>query len=176
MVDKTLDVLSAWDARLFEHVFGRRGLRVVDRFFVWLSRSADGPLYVLLAMVLTGARAPRAIPFTLCLAAGFALDAPIYQALKTSLKRRRPGARLPGVRYAVVPPDEYSFPSGHAAGATLVATVTAACYPACATVALAWAVGVGVSRVYNGCHFPADVLAGSGLGWACAQVAMVCVL
>ena len=167
MLGKTLAYLSTWDARLFETIFDRRGLRAVDRAFVWLSRSADGPIYACLAAALMVARVPGAGSCVAVLLLAFLLELPAYHVLKTRLKRGRPG-----VPYAVQPPDAYSFPSGHSAAATLTAVVLATFYPVAATLVSAWAAGVMISRVYNGVHFPADVLAGAGLGWGCAQAAL----
>ncbi len=74
-------------------------------------------------------------------------------------------ARPEGVRLIEPAPNFPSFPSGHAMAAFATATVLGlglgrrAGWPA-----LAGAVLVSVSRVYQGHHYPTDVLAGAALG------------
>jgi undecaprenyl-diphosphatase len=95
--------------------------------------------------------------------------------LKLGFGRARPCAALPDVHaIAFVAPTDPSFPSGHAAGtacfaAFLAVLVLRSAWPlwARATVVsalVALALGVGLSRVYLGVHFPLDVGAGAVLG------------
>ncbi len=60
-----------------------------------------------------------------------------------------------------------SFPSSHAAHAFLIASVVdSTCRrPVCRWVVYPAAAAVALSRVQGGYHFPADVIAGSALGW-----------
>jgi membrane-associated phospholipid phosphatase len=83
---------------------------------------------------------------------------PMVRASDRPAKVRYPGARgLEG---------SFSFPSGHAAlAAALAVTWSAGARgPAVPAALSAWAVGVGVSRVWLGVHYPSDVLAGWALG------------
>jgi undecaprenyl-diphosphatase len=78
---------------------------------------------------------------------------------KTLVHRHRPFAHQIG-------PSErtHSFPSGHAATAFAGATVLAAFLPRWRVPLFALAVLIGLSRLYNGVHFPTDVVAGAVLG------------
>ena len=58
----------------------------------------------------------------------------------------------------------HSFPSGHSATAFACATVLASFAPRWRVVLFVLAVLIALSRVYNGLHYPTDVIAGSGLG------------
>lgn len=94
---------------------------------------------------------------------GCAITALLVFTVKASFNMPRPYNALPSgsVNVLAVLKEPYSFPSGHAAFAMLVAWVF---WPYCqrrwrALLALC-VVWVGISRVSVGAHFPADVLAG----------------
>ena len=62
-----------------------------------------------------------------------------------------------------------SFPSGHATGAFALATAFSHSYPKITIPAYLGAAAIGLSRVYLGRHYPADVLAGALIGYATAR-------
>lgn len=66
--------------------------------------------------------------------------------------------------------DRHSFPSGHVATAFTGAELLRIEYGnAIGAAGYAVAVGVGVLRMYNRCHWYNDVLAGAGIGILCAR-------
>ncbi len=94
----------------------------------------------------------------------------VTEALKFAVDRSRPcaiasvGARvLPG--YGCDVETDPSFPSGHASRAFALATFLGLRFRwRTGGAAMAFAVLVGLSRVYLGVHWPSDVLAGALLG------------
>jgi membrane-associated phospholipid phosphatase len=82
----------------------------------------------------------------------------------------RPFAVLGEVVYraAAAPDSRYTLPSGHS---VYVGVLAAALWPVLGWPGrigvLLFAIAVGWSRIVLGAHFPADVIAGFALGWAC---------
>ena len=163
--------LQALDQRAFHRIFRPQAPPAFHRLMRAFSRSADGWWYPL--AFLPGVFQPGpARAATLAALLAFALERLCYRVLKRGLRRPRPCHHLAGVRHLLAPPDEFSFPSGHTAAATVMALLLVAQFPAAAPALLLWVAGVGVSRVALGVHYPADVLAGSLLGSLCAQTAL----
>ncbi len=63
-------------------------------------------------------------------------------------------------------PHSHSFPSGHAAASFACATAIGAAAPRWRLALFVLATLIAWSRVYNGVHYPLDVLAGAALGVA----------
>ena len=74
-----------------------------------------------------------------------------------------------------MPSDQFSLPSGHSAGAFVVATILTIYFPEFAVLWLMWASGVAASRVIIGVHYPADVVIGAVMGSSCAVLAVMVV-
>lgn len=86
------------------------------------------------------------------------------QVLKRAVHRPRP-CDANGMPLALVDlPDPYSFPSGHAAAATAVATSISLAHPALAPAVLPLALLIVRSRVALRVHHTGDVIAGVVLG------------
>ena len=101
------------------------------------------------------------------------------RALKIAFARPRP-------EYILVPTGGFSFPSGHATlgAATAILLVWFASrhvkgtklVVALLAVALAWAAAMAASRLVLGVHYLSDVVAGVGVGMACASAVMLATL
>ena len=95
-------------------------------------------------------------------------DGLVCNSIKKAVARQRPGLALADTRCLLGSSGSGSMPSSHAANwfaATLVCFVF---YRRSWRVMLPLAATVSFSRVYNGVHYPSDVLAGAILGAGCA--------
>jgi membrane-associated phospholipid phosphatase len=145
----------------------------LDRAMSRLTRAADrSQLWLAVTALLvagrgeSGRRAARAGVGSLA-----AASAIVNAAIKPLGRRRRPVAVdvVPLARQVRMP-GSTSFPSGHAASAFAFATAVGHVLPREAIALRALAALVAYSRVHAGVHFPGDVVAGSLLGSAVAQL------
>ena len=72
----------------------------------------------------------------------------------------------------LLPPDQFSFPSGHTITAFSVAAALSLFYPSLAIGLLFCAASVAASRVLLGMHFLSDVVAGAAIGTGLAYAAV----
>lgn len=90
----------------------------------------------------------------------------LFRKLKRMIGRKRPCALEPHCWATLLPPDQFSFPSGHTITAFAVAISLGAFYPMMLPGLLFCAASVAASRILLGMHFLTDVLAGAAIGTA----------
>jgi undecaprenyl-diphosphatase len=160
-LDKKLFVLinSKWTAPWADHFFPF----VTDLHKTFYFKAVFIPLLILLFMWLRGIKKGLLI-FLFCLAAVGASDGFGNYAFKKTVQRARPGD-TPGLHVqARAPYGGFSFVSNHATNMFCFASFIAVVFPAASASVYAIAIIVGYSRIYNGVHFPTDVLCGAFLG------------
>lgn len=157
-----------WDERLLRAVHAR-ATPTLDQLMLFFTRvGAPLPMVgvVALALLLLVLRGRRADALFLTLAVGGA--ATLNFLAKLLFQRSRP-ALWP----SLAPETDYGFPSGHAMGSLAVVAALAILllakrwrWPILA-LGTVFVVGVGLSRVYLGVHYPSDILAGwsASLAW-----------
>jgi undecaprenyl-diphosphatase len=96
----------------------------------------------------------------------------VFLRLKKATGRRRPCALEPHCWAKLLPPDQFSFPSGHTITAFAVAVSLSMFYPSLAIGLLFCAVSVAASRILTGMHFLSDVLAGAAIGTLLAYLSV----
>jgi undecaprenyl-diphosphatase len=97
----------------------------------------------------------------------------VFKTLKNLSHRPRPCQFQPHCWAKVLPPDQFSFPSGHTMTAFSIALVVSYFYPALEWPLYFLALSIGLSRIILGMHFLSDVLAGAVLGSALGIASLV---
>ena len=92
-----------------------------------------------------------------------------FMWIKRLTGRRRPCQIEPHCWATLLPPDQFSFPSGHTMTAFAIVLPVALIYPLSAPALFFLAISIAGSRILLGMHFLSDVVAGavigSGLGY-----------
>jgi undecaprenyl-diphosphatase len=159
-----LHFISTRDHRLMRRVNRWSAPRWVRLWMVCATRGGDGWLwYALLgALLLTGESTAFAAVGAATVSA--AIGILLFLSLKRVANRKRPCHIEPHCWAKLLPPDQFSFPSGHTITAFAVATPVALFYPALLVGVMFCAFSVAASRVLLGMHFLSDVLAGAIIG------------
>src|SRR6266568_3849715 len=138
------------DHRLMRRMNRWRAPRWIRIWMIAATRMGDGWIWYGLGLMLLAYGGPQR--FSAIGAAGSAavLGIFVFKALKRLSQRPRPCQIEPHCWSRVLPPDQFSFPSGH--------TMTA--------------FSIAVARIVLGMHFLSDVLAGVVMGVAlgCASI------
>lgn len=156
-----LPSIQKYDILTFDWFVHIRHRALAIRLSRIVSFTADGPLYVFIGLVFLYFQHWQMAKL---LAAGFVIERIAYKLFKTTFRRNRPPDAIPGYQSAVDPPDQFSFPSGHASGAFLMVGSLAYFFPWLAWALYSWACCVGIARIILGVHFPSDIIAGALLG------------
>ncbi len=138
--------------------------RWVRLYVISSTRGGDGWLWYAmgLAILLFGGETR----FQAIGAAGVAaaLSVLLFAWLKRLTGRRRPCQIEPHCWATLLPPDQFSFPSGHTMTAFAVAIPLALFYPTLLIGLFFCALSIAMSRILLGMHFLSDVVAGALIG------------
>jgi undecaprenyl-diphosphatase len=160
------------DHNLMRRVHRWPAPRWVRLWMICATRGGDGWLWYGMALVILifGGAERFAAVAAAALAAGVGIA--IFLALKKMTGRRRPCAIEPHCWSTLLPPDQFSFPSGHTITAFAVTVSLGLFYSDLLAGLLFVAASVALSRILLGMHFLSDVLAGAvvgaGLGYGAA--------
>jgi len=159
-----LEFIAAGDYRVMRRVHRWPAPRWVRLWMVAATRGGDGWLWYTLGTLLLQFGGPERFAAlgagALAAGAGVAL----FIKLKRLAGRRRPCAIEPHCWATLLPPDQFSFPSGHTIAAFAVSVSIGLFYPGILAGLLLVAMSVAVSRILLGMHFLSDVIAGAMLG------------
>jgi undecaprenyl-diphosphatase len=158
------DQIQLNDNKLMRRVHRWRAPRWFRILMIVSTRGGDGWLWYALGLILLfygGAHRYAAVASAVSAAAAGIL---LFRALKHSSRRKRPCEIEPHCWASILPPDKYSFPSGHSITAFAIATTIGLFYPQLQGCLLVIAFLIAGSRIILGMHFLSDVLAGSVIG------------
>jgi len=172
---KLLNEIHQYDIIMFNRLFNARLHPVLANVSRYVSKTGDGYLYLLLAVWVYW-QENYTSPFLQAILLGFAIERPIYFVMKNGCKRNRPESALDDFRSVIKPSDQFSFPSGHASAAFMIAVICSFFYPSIFKLLLCWASLIGFSRVALGVHFPTYIVAGMSLGISAALISLGVVL
>jgi len=163
-----LGFIDRRDQRLMRRVNGWYAPRWVRLWMMAATRAGDGWLWYTignLILLFGGAERWRAIAAAV-LAEGSGIT--LFLRIKKLTNRPRPCTYEPHCWAVLLPPDQFSFPSGHTITAFSLAVSLSLFYPSIAPGLIFCAISIAASRVVLGMHFLSDVLAGATIGTALA--------
>jgi undecaprenyl-diphosphatase len=160
------------DHRLMRRMNRWRAPRWIRIWMIAATRMGDGGLWYGLGIMLLVYGGPQRFSAVGASGSAALLGVLVFKALKKLSHRSRPCQFEPHCWSKVLPPDQFSFPSGHTMTAFSVALVISYFYPVLEGPLFFLAISIAVSRVVLGMHFLSDVLAGIVLGVAlgCAAI------
>ena len=166
-----LSFIAHRDHKLMRRINRWPAPRWVRIWMLCATRGGDGWLWYALGAVilLFGGEQRFAAVGSAALAAGVGIA--LFLRIKKLTGRKRPGAFEPHCWATLLPPDQFSFPSGHTITAFAVAVSLMRFYPSLAIGLLFCAISVAASRILLGMHFLSDVLAGAAIGTGLAFLA-----
>lgn len=166
-----LDYIIGLDKSLFILVNSQWTAAWADQFFPFITDLHKTPFFknvlvplILLIFIWRRGLKKGLLIFLFCLMSIGASDGFGNWALKKTVQRPRP-PHTEGLQVQVRAPfGGFSFVSNHATNMYTFASYTSAIFPPAAIPLYSLATLVAYSRVYNGVHFPLDVLCGGLLG------------
>ena len=159
-----LNFIAVRDHRLMRRVNRWQPPRWIRLWMICATRGGDGWLWYAMGLIMLlfgGSQRFLAVGSSV-LAAGAGIA--VFLQLKRITGRKRPCAIEPSCWARLLPPDQFSFPSGHTITAFAVAVPMMHFYPTLTMGLLFCACSIAISRVALGLHFLSDVLAGALIG------------
>src|SRR5499427_4492889 len=160
------------DHRVMQRMNRWRAPRWVRIWTITVTRLGDGWIWYALGFLLLGFGGPQRFAAVSAAGAAAIFGIFVFKALKHLSHRTRPCQIEPHCWSKVLPPDRFSFPSGHTMTAFSIALVLSYFYHGVELPLYFMALSIAVSRVVLGMHFLSDVLAGAilGVGLGCGSL------
>ena len=138
--------------------------RWVRLYVLSATRGGDGWLWYAMGLVILALGGKTRFEALGAAGVSSALSVLLFSQLKRLTGRRRPCQIAPHCWATLLPPDQFSFPSGHTMTAFAVAIPLSLFYPTLSIGLLFCALSIAMSRILLGMHFLSDVVAGALIG------------
>jgi undecaprenyl-diphosphatase len=170
------------------HWFTDRDHRLMRRVNRWMppkwmrlwmvaaTRGGDGWLWYAVGAAVLVAGGPQRFHAVLATLLAVATGIAVFISMKKACGRKRPCHIEPHAWATLLPPDQFSFPSGHTITAFAVSSALAPFYPEMLAGLLFCSISIAVSRILLGMHFLTDVLVGASIGIALGYSAALMLL
>jgi undecaprenyl-diphosphatase len=159
-----IEPIEIGDHRLMRRLNRWRAPRWIRLWMICATRGGDGWLWYALAFAVALFGGESRIPAILASSTATGVGILTFLVLKKATRRKRPCALEPHCWATLLPPDQFSFPSGHTITAFAMSVSLSLMFPAHLPVLMFCAVSIAISRVILGMHFLSDVVAGALIG------------
>jgi undecaprenyl-diphosphatase len=168
-----LEKLNSLDTQLFLYL-NNKHCTFLDVIMYWMSDKVFWiPFYVIMLLLITWYLKKKSIPILVCIAVLITLSDQISaNFIKDLVKRPRPShaLALQGLVHLskAGPGGQYGFVSSHASNCfalfCFLSLVLPKSFRNLKYILCFWAIIISYSRIYNGVHYPGDVMGGALLG------------
>ncbi len=158
-----------YELRFIEALHGLLLSPFADRLAVAVSFLGNGGMVWILAIVVL-LLSPKTRKAGIAAAVALVAEAVICACLKIVIARPRPFDIDRSIELLIVPPSDYSFPSGHTASSFACASAIRDAGLRYSVPAFILASMIAFSRIYLLVHYPSDILGGIILGFTCGQL------
>ena len=159
-----LQFIASGDRKLMHKVNNWPAPKWVRIWALAASRAGDGWLWYLTGLLVVFFGRRDRLPAVASAASAALAGIGIFVSTKKFSNRKRPFEIEPHCWAKLLPPDQFSFPSGHTITAFAVAISLAHFYPALLAVLLFCALSIATSRILLGMHYLSDVIVGALIG------------
>jgi undecaprenyl-diphosphatase len=160
------------DHRVMRRLNRWRAPRWIRYWMIAATRLGDGWLWYSLGGLLLAVGGTQRYAAVGAAGSAALVGVGVFKILKRFSHRPRPCQFEPHCWSKVLPPDKFSFPSGHTMTAFSIALVLSYFYRGVEFPLYFMAISIAVSRIVLGMHFLSDVLAGAilGVGLGCGAL------
>lgn len=159
-----LQFIASRDHRLMRKVNKWPAPKWVRFWALAATRAGDGWLWYLAGVVVLLFGGPSRFLAAAASASAAFVGVGIFVSVKKISGRKRPCEIEPHCWARLLPPDRFSFPSGHTITAFSIAVTLGVFYPLFLAPLLFCALSIAASRILLGMHFLSDVVVGAIVG------------
>lgn len=159
-----LQFIASGDHKLMRKVNKWPAPKWVRLCAVAATRAGDGWLWYLVGLIILLAGGESRFEAVAAAGSAALVAMATFKAIKHISGRKRPCQIEPHCWATLLPPDQFSFPSGHTITAFAVAVTFGEFYPILMPGLLFCALSIATSRILLGMHFLSDVIVGAALG------------